>query len=113
MKETPSHQFHCKAIAESVAMNLTKQIFLPGRIHSAAVSPDGDHAAAAIDGDRLVLLDGATLATRGPLTLPNGLDRLPAGTTVRPSETRVAFLDARTLLVARADYLIAPEDAEP
>lgn len=94
-------------------MDLTKQITLPGRIDSSAICPDGDYAVAAVEGDRLPLLDGETLAPRGTLMLPTGLDRLPPGTTVRPTETRVTFLDERTLLVARAEYLIEPEDSEP
>jgi hypothetical protein len=94
-------------------MNLTKQITLPGRVSSSAVSPNGDYAVAAVEEDRILLLDGETLAPWGTLTLPTGLDRLPPGTTVRPTETRLTFLDERTLLVARAEYLIAPEESAP
>jgi hypothetical protein len=93
-------------------MSRTTQITLPGQIQASAISPGGDYAVAAVEGDRLVLLDCESLVPRGMLALPSGIDRLAPGTTVRPLETRVAFLDEQTLLVARAEYVFEPEGSE-
>lgn len=90
-------------------MTHIKQTTLSGRLYCVAIDPGGDYAIAAVEGGLLVRLDGETLESRGTFALPTGLDQLPPGTTVRPRETRVAFLDARTLLVARVETLSEPE----
>jgi hypothetical protein len=93
-------------------MNLITQVTLPGQIHASAISPGGEYAVAAVEGDRLVLLDGEDLTPPGTLALPSGNDHLAPGTTVRPLETRIVFLDGQTLLVARSDYVFEPEGSE-
>lgn len=79
-------------------MIVNRQISLLGRIDSLAVSPDGNHAVAALDGERLLVLDLA-----GEVPVPWNTFALPAypGEGVSIRETRVAYLDDRTIVVAR------------
>jgi hypothetical protein len=93
-------------------MNVSRQVTLPGQILSAAISPGGSLIVVAVEGGRLELFDGGSLEPRGSLALPEGGEGLPPGTTVEPNETRMAFLDEQTLLVARAEYLREPEGSD-
>lgn len=82
-------------------MNAHKQIRLKGKIDSLAFDPGGDRAVVALDGSRLLLLevsdrDVIERETPAPAV---GLPQWATGVAFK--ETRVAFLDAETVLVAR------------
>src|SRR4051794_7574154 len=85
-------------------MIVDRQIPLPGRIDSLAVSPDGDRAVVAMDGERLMAfgLAGRAMVPRGTFAPPVSPDGTARGEGVSIRETRVAYLDDRTVVVARA-----------
>ena len=70
----------------------------------AAINPGGDAVVAVLEGGRLELLDGGSLEPRGSLAVPRASMASPRAN-IQPQETRMTFLDERTLLVARAEYL--------
>src|SRR5262249_2441527 len=89
------------------------QIRLAGRIDSLAFSPGGNRAIVALDASRLMLLDVSDQDAAPGETLAMPLDRPPWATDVSIKETRVAFLDDETILVARRLEFETPDRSIP
>jgi hypothetical protein len=94
-------------------MTAKNQIRLAGRIDSLAFSPGGNRAVVALDASRLMLLDVSDQDATPGETLAMPLDRPPWATDVSIKETRVAFLDDETIVVARRLEFEAPDRSIP
>jgi hypothetical protein len=84
-------------------MIVSQQTALPGRIDSLALSPSGDRAVVAIGRDRLSTFDVSpgSLEARATFAMPPDRYQGRPGVRIYVLETRVAFLDEATILLAR------------
>jgi hypothetical protein len=84
-------------------MIVTSEITLSSQIDSVAFSPCGDCAVVAFGRDHLAIFEVSrgSLEARSTFTLPPDRYQGLPGAQIAVSETRVSFLDERTILVAR------------
>jgi hypothetical protein len=81
---------------------LNEQIRLEGKIQSVILSPSGSLAAVVVDHNKLLIFDvsGGTFVLRNTHPLPANRFDAPWASGVTFRESRVAFLDERTLILA-------------